>query len=247
MFIRYPKWFSPGTVIIDQIASNIDIAPTFLELAGIPDTFGMDGVSLRKLAGDEISRKEFFYEFGGKENVTPPLRAVRTLQYKYVNYYCNDVTEEFFDLVNDPSENNNLIANVSYSGLIQTYREKLDSLRTSFEDYEPLPINCFLSHPTFEKTELSEEQDNDQIFPSLRIIPNPATQFFSIQYEGKSSMAPTDVKVMNVLGELVLIEHLLPDSNSPLMINCTSWLEGVYLVTFKTNDAMVSERIIVVR
>ena len=33
------------------------------------------------------------------------------MQYKYNHDYCNSVTEEFFDLVNDPLENNNLINN----------------------------------------------------------------------------------------------------------------------------------------
>ncbi|HUM48261.1 MAG TPA: sulfatase-like hydrolase/transferase, partial [Chitinophagales bacterium] len=246
LFIRYPKWFAAGTEISNEIAANIDIAPTLLELAGIPDTFGMDGVSLHQLYNHSVSRSEFFYEFGGTGTLIPPLRTVRSLQYKYTYYYCNSTTEEFFDLVNDPMENNNLINNDTYSPLIQTYREKLDSFRIAFGDYEPVPINCSLSHPTLEKIAPGEEAETDQTFSGLTIKPNPATQLFSIAYRSNSSIKSGEITVTNALGESVFKKYSLPDSNLPFFINCTSWTPGIYMVTLKTAAAVVSERLMVV-
>jgi arylsulfatase A-like enzyme len=78
MFIRYPEWFAPGTVIDNEIAANIDWAPTLLDIAGIPDTYGMDGVSLRELANHQKKRNQIMYEVW-QENETPSMRAVRTM------------------------------------------------------------------------------------------------------------------------------------------------------------------------
>jgi N-acetylglucosamine-6-sulfatase len=89
MFIRFPKWFAPGTVINDEMAMNIDIAPTILDAAGIKDTFGMDGVSIRQLAKGEVHRKELFYEFFNRYTCNPTFVAVRDFKYKYVRNECS--------------------------------------------------------------------------------------------------------------------------------------------------------------
>ncbi|MBA2407706.1 MAG: sulfatase-like hydrolase/transferase, partial [Chitinophagales bacterium] len=183
LFIRYPKWFPANTTITNEIASSIDIAPTFLELAGIPNTYNMDGLSLHKLAKHQVSRKDFLYEFGGEE-LMPPLRAVRSLQYKYIDSYCNMPTEEFYDLLNDPKENENLIGNSSYSAIIQQYRNKLDSLRMAFNDQNPEYISCYLANPTFKK---AQEEDSKLIDNNSRLVimPDPASAYFSIQLVSK--------------------------------------------------------------
>ena len=143
LFIRYPKWFAPGTVVNNEIASNVDIAPTLLELAGIPDTFHMDGVSLHQLAEGNVHRKEFFYEYYPKGDVS--WEAIRTLDYAYVYSYCTSITEEFYDLTLDPKENNNLISDTAYASIIEEFRHKRDSLRSATNDtIFPEASNCSL-------------------------------------------------------------------------------------------------------
>ncbi|MBX7107749.1 MAG: sulfatase-like hydrolase/transferase [Chitinophagales bacterium] len=132
LFVRYPAWFQAGTVIDNEIAANIDIASTLLEAAGIPDTFNMDGVSLHQLAQGQVHRKYFYYENypeGGNK-----WEAVRSLDYTYIYSLCNSTTEEFFDLINDPQQNINLINDPAYAALIQIHRDQLDSLRLSTGD-----------------------------------------------------------------------------------------------------------------
>src|SRR5262249_9691252 len=131
-FIRYPAWFAEGTVVDSEWAANIDIAPTLLELAGIPDTFHMDGISLHQLATGQAHRKDFFYEFYPPDDYE--WEAVRSLQYEYIYSYCSNSTEEFYDLTTDPRENNNLISDAGYASLIQQFRNKRDSLRLSTND-----------------------------------------------------------------------------------------------------------------
>lgn len=243
LFIRYPKWFAPGSEINNELATNFDIAPTMLELAGIPDTFGMDGISLHKLYTHEQSRKEFFYEFGGTSTVVPPLRSVRTFQYKYTNYYCNSKTEEFFDLVNDPSENENLIKNAAYSAVIQTYRNKLDSLRTLFGDYEPVNVVCSLSHPTLLKTSSLVEAESTS--GELIVVPNPATGFFKLQYS-LDRLQHSEIKIVNVLGEVVYAKQVT-DVDGSFSVNCASWPPGVYMVNLKTDAGTLYEKLTIVR
>src|SRR4030095_8594070 len=145
----------------NQFASNIDIAPTLLEAAGIPNSYNMDGLSFHSLATGKSLRPEFFYEFGGQDKV-PPLRALRSMQYKFVHHYCTSTTEEFYDLVNDPHENNNLINDIIYSSLIQSYRDKLTTARTQYGDTLPLEsLSCHLKNPTnngLQKERVSEKE-----------------------------------------------------------------------------------------
>ena len=154
LFIRYPAWFAPGTVIENEFAANIDLAPTILEAAGIPDTFNMDGISLRKLASGQLHRKDFFLE-----NYTDNgnnWEAVRSFNYLYIYSYCSTVTEEFFDLTIDPQQNKNLINDANYAALIQEYRLKRDSIRLATNDtiYPAL-------QPCFIESEYYLDEDND--------------------------------------------------------------------------------------
>src|SRR4030095_3094183 len=200
VFIRYPKWFNAGTVVTDEIASNIDFAPTFLELAGIPDTFGMDGLSLHSLVTHEASRKQFLYEVAGIGPV-PGIRAVRSLQYKYIYNYCTHTAEEFYDLVNDPNENDNLINNSSYSVLIDSFRAVMDSLRDRFTDDINIPvINCFTAFPTPQKGAFDEEEEEYMPDFSISMSPAPASQSFTIHCFGELSNEKGTIEVINSLG-----------------------------------------------
>lgn len=242
LFIRYPKWFAPGSVISDEIAMNIDIAPTLLDLAGIPDTFGMDGLSLHQLYTNDVSRKEFFYEFGGTGTLIPAIRSVRSLQYKYTYYYCNSLTEEFFDLVNDPQENNNVIKEASYAALIQSYREKLDSLRIAFGDYEPVPIACSLSHPTLEK-QPGEHTEEQLMLPRLIITPNPASDQFSIQLLNLHQNEG-EIRILNETG-IPVFHQFIQDTPLELPLNCQAWPAGIYKVTLRSGNHLASSSIAV--
>ena len=170
LFIRYPLWFHDSTVVQNQIALNIDIAPTIIQAAGIADTFHFDGVSLKKLADKTVKRKDMMYEMISKETGPgswPFIRGVRSFTNKYVYYGCSaDTVEEFFDLVNDPEENTNLINNPSYSSLIQSYRDRLVVLQAQYDDTVAEPYqNCYLVNPQ-EKISTSEAGDFTTVYPN---------------------------------------------------------------------------------
>ena len=86
--------WAPGMIkagsVIPQMILNVDLAPTFLELAGITKPVQMQGQSfLPLLKGQNIAwRDKVFYEYYWEQAFpqTPTTFAVRTDKYKYISY-----------------------------------------------------------------------------------------------------------------------------------------------------------------
>jgi arylsulfatase A-like enzyme len=98
---------------------NVDLAPTFLELAGITKPVDMQGNSFVKLLkGQNMSwsRQNVFYEYYWEASFpqTPTTFAVRSDRYKYIYYNGVWDINELFDLEKDPYEMNNLIREPTY-------------------------------------------------------------------------------------------------------------------------------------
>lgn len=131
--IRYPKRIPAGTVR-DQMILDIDLAPTFLDLAGLPVPEHMQGKSVLPLAKKEDPnfRKEWlyeYYEYPNPENVAVH-RGIRTERYKLIHYYKDEPEAfELYDLEADPSETQNLYGRSEYAGLQQHLQERLLALQ----------------------------------------------------------------------------------------------------------------------
>lgn len=117
MLVRYPLLFPKGQ-IIDEMVLNIDLAPTFLDLAGVAVPAAMQGLSWKAIASGHKPanwRKsflaEYFFENGGGN--TPTLLGVRTESRKMVVYPDHPEWTEIFDLASDPYELKNLAADSS--------------------------------------------------------------------------------------------------------------------------------------
>ena len=93
-----------------QMALNIDIGPTLLDIAGIPVPAEMDGQSLVPIIRDPDARGRdaFLLEFWRyfPEN-TPSYVGVRTQRYKYIEFERGR-KPWLFDIQEDPEELNNL-------------------------------------------------------------------------------------------------------------------------------------------
>jgi hypothetical protein len=246
LFIRYPAWFAPSTVYSEIMAANIDLAPTILEAAGIPQIYNMDGVSLKQLADNVIQKKYFFYQYSG-EQTSASIRAVRSLQYKYVKHYCKKVTEEFYDLVNDPKENINEINNSGYASLISSYKAVLDSIETAVGDSHPTKVPCSLSNPQMVKEEEEENENepvNDRI---LRLWPNPAPDYFLISFNEAGNKEDILINVTDVIGNVLYRKQVMNADVLNTEIFCHSWQPGLYLVTLQKGDHSYSEKIVINR
>jgi N-acetylglucosamine-6-sulfatase len=93
----------------DAFVSNVDLAPTLLDLAGVRSPEVADGRSLGPiLLGERPSwRSEILLEgFGGPEDDVPGYQGLRTRSHVYVEYVTGE--KELYDLRNDPDELHNL-------------------------------------------------------------------------------------------------------------------------------------------
>ena len=110
MVVRYdPLVARPRTN--NDMTLNIDIAPTAAELAGVGAP-GAEGLSLVPLLQDPDAhwRNDFLVEHfapGGPHGNPPTFCAIRTDQYKYVDYMWGE--DELYDLQADPFEMSNRI------------------------------------------------------------------------------------------------------------------------------------------
>ena len=118
-----------------ETALDIDLAPTFLDLAGVPIPQHMQGKSLLPLAkaSDPSFRKEWYYEYYEWPNPekVPPCRGIRTERYKLIQYVLEPREFELYDLENDPKETRNLYGMPEFAGLQQHLLERLESLRAA--------------------------------------------------------------------------------------------------------------------
>lgn len=235
MFIRYPAWYAPNTVITDQMVMNIDIAPTMLDAAGFNNPAAMDGWSIHDITSGVKQRKEFLYEFYNKEECTPTLYAVRSFDYKYVYNSCNNVVEEFYDLINDPKENYNKINQASYQPLIQAYREKLDSLRIFYGDtvLTDTIIECELYNSIGTVDEAGDE--TGELYAS--VYPNPGRDEVNISWSFLYT-SKTDILITDITGRQVYqaTYHHFNDSNRSIQVDSKSWLPGIYLVSIRSGE-----------
>jgi arylsulfatase A-like enzyme len=96
-----------------QFVTNLDYAPTFLDLAGLPIPASMQGRSLAPLLRGESpanwpnSIYYRYYHDPGHHNTAAHL-GVRTTTHKLIYYWKKD-TYEMFDLTKDPAEQHNLL------------------------------------------------------------------------------------------------------------------------------------------
>jgi arylsulfatase A-like enzyme len=111
-YARWPGHFPSGTTD-PRVAANIDIAPTVYDAAGIePDPeFPVDGRSLLEPA----ERDHVLLEYTHREDrAVPSWASSRTATYQYTEYYDEDletvIFQEYYDLVNDPWQLTNLLA-----------------------------------------------------------------------------------------------------------------------------------------
>jgi arylsulfatase A-like enzyme len=121
---------------VEQLALNIDFAPTLLDAAGVPIPATMQGKSLRPLMRGESPdwRHEFFYEHLTLPKIIPPSEGVRTTRWSYIRWVGSEPhVEELYDLANDPYQERNVVAEPEQARVLERLRERWKQLRVGLE------------------------------------------------------------------------------------------------------------------
>jgi arylsulfatase A-like enzyme len=132
MVMRYPKLIKPGTKI-DPMVLNIDLAPTFIELANAKPIDGCHGQSLLPLLkGDNSAwRKSALFEYF-LEKQYPNIetwQAIRTDRWKLIHYEKLHDMDELYDLQADPYEMKNLIHDPDSASQLEQLKKELADLQ----------------------------------------------------------------------------------------------------------------------
>jgi len=149
--VRYPREIAAGSVC-DDIALNVDFAPTFLDLAGavVPEAF--QGRSLRPILRGETPgdwQTSMYYRYwmhnDGAHHV-PAHYGLRTRRYKLIYYYNDPLGQpgandpagrpewELFDLASDPSELHNVCHDPAYAPTVAELTDELHRLQDEVGD-----------------------------------------------------------------------------------------------------------------
>lgn len=139
--VRWPAAIAAGTKS-DALALNVDFAPTFLEVAGLPASTEMQGRSLLPLlrgATPPSWRTSMYYRYyhdPGDHN-TRAHYGVRTRTHKLIHFPKNGQWE-LFDLVHDPYELHNLYGEPGQAPLTAQLKTELTRLKRELRDDDQL-------------------------------------------------------------------------------------------------------------
>ncbi len=131
LLARCPELFRGGQTV-EQVVANIDMAPTFLNLAGAQATVPFTGRDWMPLTQGKAAgwRDALLYEYYWERNFphTPTTHAIREQKYKYIHYHGIWDIDELYDLETDPRETNNLISQQDLQPVVERLRNRMFAL-----------------------------------------------------------------------------------------------------------------------
>ena len=168
----------PKAKVAGELALSMDIAPTVLDLAGLPVPGEMQGRSLKPLLrGGSISwRKDFFLENMFMGQNYPRIEAVRDDKFKYIRYFDKSkdqrhilsltasirgekpVYEELFDLREDQGETMNLATSAAHGKILEKYRARCRKLVIEAKGGSDYPKTHIIDPPTGFETERNTDR-----------------------------------------------------------------------------------------
>ena len=141
MVIRYPPKIRAASVDRTHMVLNVDVAPTLLQLAGVPVPLGLHGRSMLPLLfGANVPwRDAFLYEYFEYPagHCARKNRGVRTERWKLIHFFEQPEEWELYDLKEDPEETMNLAANRAHTKTISTLKARMAELRRELGDADP--------------------------------------------------------------------------------------------------------------
>jgi arylsulfatase A-like enzyme len=125
-------------VVRNEMALNIDIAPTILDYCDVQIPSVTQGSSLRPIIDKSPTRwrTSFFCEHLFDHHDIPKSEGVRTERWKYIRYFeQSPIHEELYDLGSDPHESVNLAGQMVFAEKLDEMRVRCDDLRRRAEKH----------------------------------------------------------------------------------------------------------------
>jgi len=127
----------------DEMALNIDVPATMLQLAGVeipPGYQGSSVVSLVKGKSVQGWRKDFFCEHLMDNPDIPKWEGVRGERYIYARYFEQEPVYEFLhDLETDPDQLVNLVSDPQHNEILTRMQQRTDRLKSVYLQEKATP------------------------------------------------------------------------------------------------------------
>ena len=150
LLMRWPDRIEGGRRI-EAFVQNIDLAPTFLEAAGLDVPEEIQGRSLLPLLDGDVPadwRKTVYHHyFDHMIHRVGRHAGVRSDRYKLIHFYTDDVWE-FYDLRNDPLEVNNVYGQPEYEEAIARMKAEYERLKAEADVPPEAFVAPFQVHPS---------------------------------------------------------------------------------------------------
>ena len=143
----------PKRKVVDGQVLAMDIAPSVLDLCGVPALVGIQARSWKKLANgrDPAWRQAWFYEYNYEKQFpyTPNIRGLRTDEWKFIRYPHGDGSPdrhmaELYNLRKDPAESRNLANDPKVAAKRRDLEQQLTTLLAAeglTPDKDKMPID----------------------------------------------------------------------------------------------------------
>ncbi len=192
LIVRGPGGFV-GPNLIEAPVSHLDIFPTVCDLVGIAAPAWLQGKSLLPLVRGEtdVLHEQLFAEVT-YHAAYEPMRAVHTPRYKYIKRFDDRTApvqpnvddspsktvwhdhgwaerpidaELLYDLIFDPNESNNLVANLRYADVLADMRGRLQRWMT--ETHDPLLAGAVPLPAGAQANDIDAYTPSGPLFPPL--------------------------------------------------------------------------------
>jgi len=121
----------------EELALNIDVPSTIIDIAGVAQPASWHGKSLMPIAKNKtvkLERDTVLIEHLWEFDNIPPSEGVRTKDWKYFRYVNDKSSEELYNLKTDPQETINLATDKQYAQKLKTFRRKCNDLIVQYSD-----------------------------------------------------------------------------------------------------------------
>jgi len=144
--VAYAPGLLPKGAVNPARVRNLDLAPTFLDIAGLAAPAQFEGKSFLPIAtGESLPdswANDFIYEYYWEWTFphTPTTFAIQRGNFKYIQYHGVWDIEELYDVASDPQEMSNLINQPEYLGKKMELRRGLYQALTNRDGKHVVPF-----------------------------------------------------------------------------------------------------------
>lgn len=137
MIMRFPQQIKKTPQTSESFVMNVDVAPTLLDLVGVPIPADMQGVSFAPVVKNpkkEVRSAVYYHYYENGEHAVSPHFGIRDKRYKIARFYKRHNSWELYDLKKDPQEMHNIYNEKSSRCIIKKMKKKLEKEIIKLDD-----------------------------------------------------------------------------------------------------------------